>query len=44
MGKNIKSSFVVTEFEPGRRIAIETVESTFPIQVDHCPSGSEVGR
>ena len=34
MGKNIKSSFVVTEFEPGRRIAIKTVESTFPIQVE----------
>ena len=34
MGKDIRSSFVVTEFEPGRLIAIETVESTFPIQVE----------
>ena len=52
MGKNIKSSFVVTEFEPGRRIAIETVESTFPIQVerrvestgpDSCQVSADIG-
>lgn len=34
MGRNVVSSFVVTDFEPGRRIAIETTESTFPIQVE----------
>lgn len=34
MGRNVVSSFVVTEFDPGRRIAIETTESTFPIQVE----------
>lgn len=33
MGRNVVSSFAVTDFEPGRRIAIETTESTFPIQV-----------
>lgn len=33
MGRNVVSSFVVTDFEPGRRIAIETTASTFPIQV-----------
>ncbi len=46
MGKNIKSSFVVTEFEPGRRIAIKTVESTFPIHVERRvePTGSDSCR
>jgi len=52
MGKNIKPSFVVTEFEPGRRIAIKTVESTFPIQVvrrveptgpDSCRVSAQIG-
>jgi hypothetical protein len=33
MGRQIVSNFVVTEFEPGRLIAIETTESTFPIRV-----------
>jgi hypothetical protein len=33
MGRTIRSTFAVTEFEPGRRIRIETIESTFPIQV-----------
>ncbi|MDA0352258.1 MAG: hypothetical protein DWG79_01345 [Chloroflexi bacterium] len=33
MGRQIKSSFVVTVFDPGRSITIETVESTFPIKV-----------
>ena len=32
-GRDIISVFEVTEYEPGRRIRIETVESTFPIQV-----------
>lgn len=34
MGRDIVSSFVVTGFEPGRRIVFETTESTFPIKVD----------
>jgi uncharacterized membrane protein len=34
MGREVTSSFVVTGFEPGRRIAIETTESTFPIAVE----------
>ena len=34
MGKEIRSTFSVTAFDPGRRIVIETVESTFPIHVD----------
>lgn len=33
MGREIRSLFEVTEFEPGRRLRIETIESTFPIQV-----------
>ena len=33
MGRAVRSSFVVTEFDPGRSITIETVESTFPIKV-----------
>ena len=33
MGRPIVSIFEVTEFEPGRRIRVETIESTFPIQV-----------
>lgn len=34
MGKEIRSIFEVTAFEPGRRIVIDTVESTFPIHVE----------
>jgi uncharacterized membrane protein len=34
MGREIRSRFEVTEYEPGRRIRIETLESTFPIQVN----------
>ncbi len=33
MGRSILSEFVVTEYEPGHKIAIETTKSTFPIQV-----------
>ncbi len=33
MGRAIRSSFLVTAFEPGRSITIETLESTFPIKV-----------
>jgi hypothetical protein len=33
LGRTIRSLFEVTEFEDGRSIRIETVESTFPIQV-----------
>lgn len=33
MGRQVMSSFVVSDYEPGRRIAIETTKSTFPIQV-----------
>lgn len=34
LGRDIRSTFVVTECEPGRLIAIKSVESTFPIQVE----------
>lgn len=34
LGRAITSTFVVTEFEPGRRIALRTLESTFPIEVE----------
>lgn len=33
MGRDVHSTFEVTEFEPDRRIAIRSIESTFPIQV-----------
>lgn len=33
MGRQIVSSYVVTEFEAGQLIAIETTKSTFPIRV-----------
>jgi carbon monoxide dehydrogenase subunit G len=33
MGRDVRSVFRVTEFDPGRSIKIETVESTFPITV-----------
>lgn len=33
MGRPVVSVFAVTAFEPGARIDIETVESTFPIRV-----------
>lgn len=33
LGREVVSTFEVTEFEPGRKIRIETTESTFPIQV-----------
>ena len=43
MGKNVRSTFVVTVYEPGRRITIKSVESTFPIEVDRAatPTGPE---
>ncbi len=33
MGRDIVSIFEVTRYEPGRLLAIATIESTFPIQV-----------
>lgn len=33
LGRPVTSVFEVTEFEPGSKIRIETIESTFPIQV-----------
>lgn len=33
MGRDVRSVFEVTGFEPGKMIRIETIESTFPIQV-----------
>jgi uncharacterized membrane protein len=46
MGKNVRSTFVVTVYEPGRRITIKSVESTFPIEVDRAvaPTGPESCR
>jgi hypothetical protein len=46
LGRAIVSSFTVSEFEPGRRITVETVRSPFPIvetrQVD--PDGADANR
>ena len=33
LGRDIISTFVVTQYQDGKLIAIDTVESTFPIQV-----------
>jgi len=33
MGRDVVSTFEVTRYEPGQLIAIETIVSTFPIQV-----------
>jgi carbon monoxide dehydrogenase subunit G len=33
LGRRIDTHFVVSEFEAGRRISIESTQSTFPIQV-----------
>lgn len=33
LGRDVVTSFVVTRYEPDRRITIESVKSTFPIQV-----------
>lgn len=33
MGRPVRSTFEVTAFEPGHKIAIATVKSSFPIQV-----------
>ena len=33
LGRPIHTHFRVTEFDPGRRISIESTQSTFPIQV-----------
>lgn len=32
-GRDIRSTFEVTDYEPGRMIEINTIESTFPIKV-----------
>lgn len=46
MGKSVRSTFVVTVFELGRRVTIKSVESTFPIEVDRAvvPTGPESCR
>jgi uncharacterized membrane protein len=33
MGKDVTTSFLVTEFEPGKKIKIQSVASSFPITV-----------
>lgn len=42
-GRDVVSIFEVTEYQKGRRIRIETIESTFPIQVTRTvePDGDE---
>jgi len=46
MGGNVRSTFEVTAYEPGRRIAIKSIESTFPIEVDRAvvPTGPDSCR
>lgn len=33
MGRPVRTTFLVTEYQPGRSITIDSIESTFPIQV-----------
>jgi len=42
-GRPILTDFVVTEFEAGRRISIESTKSTFPIQVTRSVEAREGG-
>lgn len=46
MGRDVRSVFRVTEFEPGKSIKIETIESTFPITVHRWvePAGPNTSR
>lgn len=44
LGRTITSSFEVTEFEPGRRIRIETVGGTMPIDVTRTVEPISEGR
>jgi len=46
MGKSVRSTFKVTAYEPGQRIAIMSVDSTFPIDVDRAvaPTGPESSK
>ncbi len=52
MGRDVKSVFKVTEFKPGESIRIETIASTFPINVhrwvestgpNSCTVNAEIG-
>jgi uncharacterized membrane protein len=43
MGRPVCSLFEVTEYESGRRIAIETIESTFPISVERRVDATDTG-
>lgn len=33
MGRQVLTTFEVTEFEPGRRVTIEAIDGSFPIRV-----------
>lgn len=46
MGRTVVTSFIVTAFEPGRHIALKSLVSTFPIQVERTvqPSGPDSCR
>ena len=44
LGKTIRSSFEVTEFEPGHRIRIVSTGGTMPIDVTRTVEALDVGR
>lgn len=44
LGRRIETHFRVTEYEAGRRIAIESTQSTFPIQVRRSVDALDDGR
>jgi len=43
MGKTIITRFQVTAYEPGRSISIESVESTFPLQITRRVEPTDTG-
>jgi carbon monoxide dehydrogenase subunit G len=44
LGRRIETCFRVTEYEPGRKISIESTKSTFPIQVTRSVEPIDAGR
>ncbi len=44
LGKEIASSFVVTEHQPGKRVTIKTTKSTFPLTVTRTTEAVASGR
>ncbi len=44
LGREIRTTFEVTAYEPGERVRIESIVSTFPIQVTRSVEALDEGR